>query len=111
MKALYQSRWQVELDLRHIKATMGLGILSCKTPEMAEKEIWVYLLAYNLIRLMMAQSALLADITPRTISFKHCLQLWVVSVKQINTADDEQLALLGGVPQGRQPLVAVVPGG
>lgn len=94
LKALYQSRWQVELDLRHIKATMGLGLLSCKTPEMAEKEIWVYLLAYNLIRLMMAQSALLADITPRTISFKHCLQLWVLSVRQINTADDEQLATL-----------------
>lgn len=94
LKALYQSRWQVELDLRHIKATMGLGILSCKTPEMAKKEIWVYLLAYNLIRLMMAQSALLADITPRTISFKHCLQLWVLWVQQINTADDDQLAKL-----------------
>lgn len=94
LKALYQSRWQVELDLRHIKATMGLGILTCKTPEMAEKEIWVYLLAYNLIRLMMAQSALLVDIMPRTISFKHCLQLWVLSVQQINTADDEQLAQL-----------------
>ena len=94
LKALYQSRWQVELDLRHIKATMGLGTLSCKAPEMAKKEIWVYLLAYNLIRLMMAQSALLADITPRTISFKHCLQLWVLWVQQINTAADDQLATL-----------------
>lgn len=94
LRTLYQSRWQVELDLRHIKATMGLGILSCKTPEMAEKEIWVYLLAYNLIRLMMAQSALLTDITPRTISFKHCLQLWVQSVQRINTADGERLAML-----------------
>ena len=94
LKTLYQSRWQVELDLRHIKATMGLGILSCKTPEMAKKEIWVYLLAYNLIRLMMAQSALLSDIAPRTISFKHCLQLWVLSVPHVNTVDEEQLAML-----------------
>ena len=51
--------------------------LSCKTPVMAQKEIWVYLLAYNLIRLMMAQSATLADCLPRTLSFKHTLQLWI----------------------------------
>jgi len=54
LKALYKSRWNVELDIRHIKETMGMNILSCKTPDMAIKEIWVYLLAYNLIRLMMA---------------------------------------------------------
>ena len=42
-----------------------MNILSCKTPDMAVKEIWVYLLAYNLIRLTMAQSALLADIKRR----------------------------------------------
>ena len=94
LKALYQSRWHIELDIRHIKDTMGLGILSCKTPEMIQKEIWVYLLAYNLIRLMMAQSAQLADITPRTISFKHCLQLWLIAIPQIDTIDDEQLGTL-----------------
>ncbi len=52
--------------------------LSCRTPEMAEKELWVYLLAYNLIRLLMAQAVLLADIIPRQPGFKHTLQLWVV---------------------------------
>ena len=55
LKLLYQSRWQVELDLRNIKDTLQMNILSCKTPEMVRKEIWVYLLAYNLIRMMMAQ--------------------------------------------------------
>lgn len=94
LKALYRSRWHVELDIRHIKETMGLGVLSCKTPEMVEKEIWVYLLAYNLIRLMIAQSALLADITPRTISFKHCLQLWLVSIHRIDMTANEQLRTL-----------------
>lgn len=78
LKALYKNRWHVELDIRNIKDTMGMGILSCKTPDMAIKEIWAYLLAYNLIRLMMAQSVLLADITPRAISFKHCLQRWLI---------------------------------
>ncbi|WP_416391529.1 transposase [Alloalcanivorax xenomutans] len=42
MKALYRSHWHVELDIRHIKTTLGMETLSCKTPEMAEKELWVY---------------------------------------------------------------------
>ena len=75
--ALYQSRWQVELDLRAIKITLGMETLSCKTPAMAQKEIWVYLLAYNLVRLMMAQAALLADCLPRQLSFKHTVQVWI----------------------------------
>jgi hypothetical protein len=75
--ALYKSRWHVELDLRTIKTTLGMETLSCKTPAMAIKEIWVYLLAYNLIRLMMAQAALLADCLPRQLSFKHTLQIWI----------------------------------
>ena len=78
LKALYRRRWHVELDLRNIKTTLGMERLSCKTPTMAVKEVWVYLLAYNLIRLMMAQAALLADRLPRELSFKHTLQLWVV---------------------------------
>lgn len=77
LKALYRDRWHVELDLRTIKTTLGLEMLSCKTPGMAEKEIWVYLLAYNLIRLIMAQAALTQDRLPRELSFKHTLQLWV----------------------------------
>jgi len=69
-KTLCQKRWHIELDIRHIKEMMGMNILSCKTPEMAIKEAWLYLLVYNLIRLMMAQSALLADVKLRSISFK-----------------------------------------
>jgi hypothetical protein len=77
LKALYQSRWHVELDLRNIKTTLGMERLSCQTPTMAIKEIWVHLLAYNLIRLMMAQAARLANWLPRQLSFKHTLQLWI----------------------------------
>jgi hypothetical protein len=91
LKSLYKSRWHIELDIRNIKDTMGMNILSCKTPEMVIKEIWVYLLAYNLIRLMMAQSALLADIEPRTISFKHCLQIWLLYMQHSHCLDDQSL--------------------
>ena len=90
LKSLYKSRWHVELDIRHIKDTMGMNILSCKTPEMAIKEIWVHLLAYNLIRLMMAQSALFADINPRSISFKHCLQIWLIYMQQALILNDKE---------------------
>lgn len=51
--------------------------LSCKTPTMAEKEVWIYLLAYNLIRIMMAEAALFTEQLPRQLSFKHTVQLWV----------------------------------
>jgi hypothetical protein len=89
---LYKSRWHVELDLRAIKTTLGMETLSCKTPEMAQKEIWVYLLAYNLIRLMMAQAALLADCLPRQLSFKHTLQIWIAwGHCQVGGADADRI--------------------
>lgn len=75
---LYRSRWNVELDIRNIKATLGMDILSCKTPEMCVKEIWVYLLAYNLIRLLMAEAALRSSVLPRELSFKRTVQIWIV---------------------------------
>ena len=77
LKQLYKRRWDIEVSLRDLKDTMGMNILSCKTPEMVVKEIWVYLLAYNIIRWLMCESAHLAGITARQISFKHCLQLWL----------------------------------
>jgi DDE family transposase len=55
---LYYQRWNVELDLRNIKTTLGMEVLSCKTPEMNLKEMWTYFLAYNLIRLIMAEAAI-----------------------------------------------------
>lgn len=51
--------------------------LRCKTPEMAIRELWVYLLAYNLIRMLMAQAALLVDKIPRQLSFKHTVQVCI----------------------------------
>lgn len=73
---LYARRWNVELDLRNIKTTLGMDVLSCRTPQMIVKEMWVHLLAYNLIRLLMAQAACIAEVHPRELSFKHTLQLW-----------------------------------
>lgn len=65
-----------QLDLRNLKTTLGMDVLRCQTPQMVEKELWVYLLAYNLIRLLMAQAAFEANVHPRELSFKHAVQLW-----------------------------------
>jgi hypothetical protein len=73
---LYGRRWDVELDLRNIKTTLGVDVLRCQTPSMIVKELWVHLLAYNLIRLLMAQAAQDVKVHPRELSFKHTVQLW-----------------------------------
>ena len=50
---LYGERWNVELNLKHLKTTLGMEVLRCKTPSMVRKELYVYLLAYNLLRSLM----------------------------------------------------------
>ena len=95
LRSLYRSRWHVELDLRNIKTTLGMERLSCQTPAMAIKEIWVYLLAYNLIRLMMAQAALLAHRLPRQLSFKHTVQIWIAWTQHANRIEDDDDKLYG----------------
>ncbi|MGH9932797.1 MAG: IS4 family transposase [Pyrinomonadaceae bacterium] len=92
---LFLKRWNVELDLRNIKTTLGMEDLSCKTPQMCEKEMWAHMLAYNLIRLLMAQAAADAKLLPRQLSFKHTLQIWVAwSQRQFLTNAKEDIAAL-----------------
>jgi hypothetical protein len=71
---LYHERWQAEIDLRSIKTQMKMEILRCKTPAMVRKEIWAHLLAYNLVRKVMAQAAQEHNLTPRQISFAGAMQ-------------------------------------
>src|ERR1043165_8413289 len=74
MAQLYRARWQAELDLRSLKAVLQMDVLRCESPEMVRKEIWVHLLAYNLIRKVMADAAEKHGILPREISFKTALE-------------------------------------
>ena len=71
---LYLQRWNNELDLRTIKTEMKMECLRCKTPELVRKEIWTHMIAYNLIRMTMAQAANEHGLLPRTISFKGTMQ-------------------------------------
>jgi hypothetical protein len=71
---LYKRRWSGEVDIRTIKATMQMDVLRCKSPEMVHKEIWAHLLAYNLLRTVMAVAAAENGLEPRDVSFEGAKQ-------------------------------------
>jgi hypothetical protein len=86
---LYDFRWLVEIDFRAIKQTMKMDVLRGKTPAIVRKEIWVHLLAYNLIRKVMAQAALEHELKPRQLSFKLALQI-IESFRQVSLFSEQQ---------------------
>jgi putative transposase len=125
---LYKWRWQVEVDLRHLKATMKMRELSCKTPQAVARELWTHALGYNLVRKVMAQAALYqrptkrpsrqrraaaseGPLTPRQISFKAALQQIQANAQTLSTAAPEQykqtaermLTTLAGKRVGKRP--------
>jgi hypothetical protein len=67
---LYHSRWNVELDLRHLKTSLGMDILRSKTPPMVRKEIYAYLLAYNLLRSLMWSAGTTNSTPPLRLSLQ-----------------------------------------
>jgi hypothetical protein len=91
---LYERRWEGEVDLRSIKSTMQMDILRCKTPAMVEKEIWAHLLAYNLLRTVMAVAAVENDVEPRALSFKGAKQTVTAFAPTLEAASPEQRAEL-----------------
>lgn len=70
----YHWRWDAEPDLRSIKCSLQMDVLRCKSPEMVRKEISMHLMAYNLIRTVIAESAAEYHVEPRSLSFKGALQ-------------------------------------
>jgi len=71
---LYFRRWEVELNFRDIKTTMGMDILRCKTPAMIRKEILMHFIAYNAVRVLIYEASEEKNIDPRRISFKGAVQ-------------------------------------
>jgi len=86
---LFDRRWEGEVDIRSIKCTMQMDILRCKTPDMVHKEIWTHLLAYNLLRTVMAVAASENDIEPRKVSFKGAKQALTAFAPKIEAARPE----------------------
>lgn len=106
---LYCWRWHIELDFRAIKAVMQMDVLRCKSPAMIDKEIAAHLLAYNLVRSVMAQAAALATLLPRQLSFKGALQQLRAFERNLRHGKCAFVAqaldaLLSGIAQLRLPI-------
>jgi hypothetical protein len=72
---LFRQRWHAELDLRSIKTVLQMDVLRGRTPELVDKEVWMHLLAYNLLRTVMAAAAHRHAVPVRALSFKGAAQL------------------------------------
>jgi len=69
LQALYAMRWNIEVDFRTLKTMLAMDILRCKSKEMIDKEVAVYILANNLVRWAMARAAQWVEVLPRALSF------------------------------------------
>jgi len=101
---LYWQRWNCELDIRSIKHSLHMDILRCKTPAMVRKEIWCHLLAYNLLRGTMLESAKRHDVLPRQLSVNGALQAvesFTPAMMAIDGSDTLYNALLATVSAHR----------
>jgi hypothetical protein len=86
---LYRQRWQVETSLAHLKTTMRMDVLHCKTVPGVLKELTVFAMVYNLVRMVMWHSAILQHIAVERISFLDALR-WL------------------GAPSSGMPLIALI---
>lgn len=93
LRKLYQQRWNIEIDLKFIKQVMRMEPLQCKSPEMIRKEIAVYLLAYNLIRLLILQAGIYFHVLPYRISFREALGTFWKFASKLAQATDETLLI------------------
>jgi hypothetical protein len=71
---VYAQRWQVEINLRHLKTTLGMDVLRSKTEAGVRKEVLMYTLAYNLVRRVMRQAADQQGVPVARISFVDALR-------------------------------------
>lgn len=82
---LFGYRWNVELDIRAIKQTLHLDHIPCKSPAMVLLQLWVTLLAYNLIRTLLATAAAMHGKQPRQLGFTLACQTVLSSWMLLST--------------------------
>jgi hypothetical protein len=100
--ALRLRRWDVETDIRHLKTTMGMEILHCKTVEGVQKELWVFLLIYNLVRAVMLSAAKRQKVAVSRISFASALH-WMRCAREGDAL--ARLAIVPDRPNRMEPRV------
>ena len=101
---LYARRWEVEVDFRHIKNTLGMHMLNVKSPAMIRKAIWMHMLAYNSIRKIMLDVCKHHELSVGQISFSGTLDLLMTCVHIVGESsclslDTLYARLLAGIAQ------------
>ncbi len=91
---LYRRRWNVEINLRHIKTTLGMELLSTKSPDMIRKEVLTYMIAYNLTRTLMWEAAKAHEVDPSRLSFKGTLHHFSILSPYLGVASVEEQRIL-----------------
>ena len=79
VEELYLERWTVEVFFRDMKTSLKMDILKSKKPMMIEKELYMFAIAYNLIRLLILEASRITENSYRKVSFKgaiHQLFQW-----------------------------------
>jgi hypothetical protein len=77
---LYATRWRVELYLRHLKTTMNMDVLKCKTVQGVLKEVTIYAIVYNLVRVVMGEASRRQGVDVERISFVDALR-WLTDAE------------------------------
>lgn len=95
---LYGLRWQVETNLRHLKTTMGMDVLRCQTVDGIHRELSVFGVVYNAVRLLMLQSARERGVPPDDVSFVDVLR-WL----QLGCPGDELPTFIVNPTRSRSP--------
>lgn len=99
-------RWRVELSIREMKQTLAMEVLRGKTPEMLRREIWGHLLAYNLVRQVIAQAARARNRSPRQVSMAGAKPMLEAFRVPLSTGDgvswDDAVAALWHAVGGRR---------
>jgi hypothetical protein len=88
---LYAHRWDVEVNLKHLKTTLGMEVLRGKTPAMVRKELYVYLLAYNLLRTLMWEAGMTYGVPPVRLSLQGTRHHLYNFIPQLLAASSAQL--------------------
>jgi hypothetical protein len=106
---LYRRRWDIELDIRSLKQTLGMHSLRSQTPEMVEKELLLAIAGYNLVRSVQMAAARQANLEPRRLSFSRVQAVIMTALPRLATITDaaeweaEYQRVLGWAAQGKLP--------
>lgn len=76
----YLDRWEIEVNFRHLKQTLGIGVLKCKTVPGVLKELYMFGIVYNLVRVTMIEAAHHQGVPPDRISFIDVMR-WLVDCR------------------------------